>query len=98
MFAFRNLPDLKTLIITNNHHLTDLQPHAFGSLRNLNFLSLSMNKLQVIDGYIFSASTSIKIIDFIGNPIQVRIALIHLGKLKIKFKRNFNVVFCPTYL
>jgi hypothetical protein len=85
MFAFRNLPDLKTLIITNNHHLTDLQPHAFGSLRNLNFLSLSMNKLQVIDGYIFSASTSIKIIDFIGNPIQVRISLIDLGKLKSQF-------------
>ena len=71
MFAFRNLPNLKTLIISNNPNLIELEPHAFGSLRNVNYISLSMNKLSVIDGYIFSASTSIKIIDFIGNPIQV---------------------------
>ena len=71
MFAFRNLPELKTLIIRNNPKLTELQAHAFGSLKNLNSLSLGMNQLQAIDGYIFSASTSIKIIDFIGNPIKV---------------------------
>ena len=79
MFAFRNLQELKTLIITNNQELTELQAHAFGSLKNLNFLSLSMNRLQVIDGYIFSASTSIKIIDFIGNPIQVKIRIFKLN-------------------
>lgn len=71
MFAFRNLPNLKTLIITNNPNLIELEPHSFGSLRNINYLSLGMNKLTIIDGYIFSTSTSIKIIDFIGNPIKV---------------------------
>jgi Leucine-rich repeat (LRR) protein len=71
MFAFRHLPNLKTLIIANNPNLIELEPHAFGSLRNLNYLSLSMNQLNVIDGYIFSSSTSIKTIDFIGNPIKV---------------------------
>jgi len=50
--------------------LFELEPHAFGSLRNLNFLSLSMNHLSVIDEFIFSASTSIQVIDFIGNPIR----------------------------
>ena len=70
MFAFRNLPKLKTLIINNNPKLVELEGHAFGSLRNLNFLSLSYNQLNVIDGYIFSSSTSIKTIDFIGNPIK----------------------------
>ena len=78
MFAFRNLPNLKTLIISNNPNLIELEPHAFGSLRNVNYLSLSMNKLSVIDGYIFSASTSIKIIDFIGNPIQVRFVIVRI--------------------
>jgi len=70
MFAFRNLPKLKTLIINNNPKLVDLEGHAFGSLKNLNFLSLSYNQFSVIDGYIFSSSTSIKTIDFIGNPIK----------------------------
>lgn len=71
MFAFRNLPHLKTLIISNNPNLIELEPHSLGSLRNMNYLSLGMNKLSFIDGYIFSTSTSIKIIDFIGNPIKV---------------------------
>lgn len=70
MFAFRNLPNLKTLIITNNPNLVTLEPHAMGSLRNLNYLSLSMNNLKTIDGYVFSSSTSIKRISFIGNPIR----------------------------
>lgn len=73
MFSFRNLPNLKTLIIANNPNLIELEPHAFGSLKNLNYLSLSMNQLNVIDGHIFSSSTSIKTIDFIGNPIKVKI-------------------------
>jgi hypothetical protein len=73
MFAFRHLPNLKSLIISNNPMLIDLEPHALGNLRNLNYLSLSMNKLQIIDGYIFSTSSNIKIIDFIGNPIKVYI-------------------------
>ena len=71
MFAFRNLPHLKMLIITDNQQLVKLEPHAFGSLRNLDKLSLSMNKLEAIDEYIFSVSSSIKVIDFIGNPIRV---------------------------
>ena len=71
MFAFRNLPNLKTLLITNNPNLVELEPHAFGSLKNLNYLALSMNSLSVIDGFIFSSSSSIKIISFIGNPIKV---------------------------
>jgi hypothetical protein len=70
MFAFRNLPNLKVLIITNNPGLHELDAYSFGSLRNLNYLSLGANKLSVIDGYIFSVSSSIKIIDFIGNPIK----------------------------
>jgi len=70
MFAFRNLPSLKTLIISYNPELTSLEPHAFGSLKNLNYLSLSNNNLKVIDGYVFSSSTGIKIISFIGNPIK----------------------------
>lgn len=71
MFAFRNLPNLKTLIISNNPNLVELEPHSFGGLKNINFLSLVNNKLAYIDGYIFSTSSSIKIIDFIGNPIKV---------------------------
>ncbi|RNA27834.1 leucine-rich repeat-containing 15 isoform X1, partial [Brachionus plicatilis] len=70
MFAFRNLPQLKTLIIANNPNLIDLEPHSFGSLKNLNFLSLVNNKLSFIDGYVFSTSWSIKIIDLIGNPLK----------------------------
>lgn len=70
MFAFRNLPNLKTLIISYNPELTSLEPHAFGSLKNLNYLSLSNNNLKVIDGYVFSSSTGIKIISLIGNPIK----------------------------
>ncbi len=70
MFAFRNLPILKTLIISNNINLVSLEPHSLGSLRNLNYLSLSMNNLRTIDGYVFSSSTSIKRISFIGNPIR----------------------------
>jgi hypothetical protein len=58
------------LIITNNPGLHELEPHSFGSLRNLNYLSLGANRLSHIDGYIFSVSSSIKIIDFIGNPIK----------------------------
>ena len=80
MFAFRHLPNLKSLIISNNPMLIDLEPHALGNLRNLNYLSLSMNKLQIIDGYIFSTSSNIKIIDFIGNPI------------KVSFTYNYNIL------
>lgn len=71
MFAFRNLPNLRMLIVSNNPMLTELQAHAFGSLANLNYLQLGYNQLTVIDGYIFSASNSIRMIDFIGNPIKV---------------------------
>lgn len=71
MFAFRNLPNLKTLIISNNANLNELEPHALGSLKNLNQLSLNMNQLSSIDSHIFSSSMSIKTIDFIGNPIKV---------------------------
>lgn len=71
MFAFRNLPQLKTLIVANNPNLIDLEPHSFGSLKNLNFLSLGNNKLSFIDSYVFSTSSSIKIIDLIGNPLKV---------------------------
>lgn len=71
MFAFRNLPNLKTLIISNNPGLVQLEPHSFSGLFNLNYLSLGMNQLNAIDGFLFSGSTSIRIIDFIGNPIKV---------------------------
>ncbi len=70
MFAFRNLPNLKVLIVTNNPGLLELEAHSFGSLRGLNYLSLGANKLGALDGFIFSASSSIKIIDLIGNPIR----------------------------
>ena len=71
MFAFRNLPNLKMLLINNNPMLTELEPHAFGDLKNLEYLSLGLNQLSVIDGHVFSFSTSIKTIEFIGNPIKV---------------------------
>ena len=83
MFAFRNLPNLKTLIISNNPGLFELEPHSFGSLRNLNYLSLTMNKLNVIEGYIFSVSSSIKIIDFIGNPIKVKKKILYFQTFKL---------------
>jgi hypothetical protein len=69
-FAFRNLPNLKTLFISYNRNLKELEPNSFGSLYNLNYLSLGMNRLRVIEGYIFTVSSGIKIVDFIGNPIK----------------------------
>jgi hypothetical protein len=71
MFAFRGLKSLKTLTITNNKNLMKIDAHAFGSLRNLNLLSLAMNQLNEIDGYVFSSSVAIKTIDLLGNPIKV---------------------------
>lgn len=70
MFAFRNMPNLKTLIVSNNPNLVKLGAYAFGGLFNLDSLSLVMNRLAEIDGYIFSGSNSIRVIDFIGNPIK----------------------------
>lgn len=70
MFAFRNLPNLKTLIVANNPALSELEPHALGGLNRLDYLSVGQNNLSEIDGYVFSQSTSIKVIDFIGNPIK----------------------------
>ena len=70
MFAFRNLPNLKTLIVANNPALSELEHHALGGLNHLDYLSIGQNNLNEIDGYVFSQSTSIKVIDFIGNPIK----------------------------
>ena len=82
-FAFRALKNLKTLIISNNPKLIQIDAYAFGSLRNLNYLSLSKNRLAEISGYIFSSSSSIHTIDFIGNPISV--SYFYLNKFNYRF-------------
>lgn len=71
MFAFRGLKSLKKLIITNNKNLFQIDAHAFGTLKHLDYLSLNMNNLSEINGHIFSQSNTINTIEFLGNPIRV---------------------------